>query len=238
MDKTETLNEIIKNSKYLVFLGGAGVSTESGIPDFRSKKGLYNKKAEIPAEVILSSTFFDRHPDDFFDFYFKNLVNQDILPNITHKKLTELENKGILKAIITQNIDGLHEMANSKNVYNLHGTIYKNHCMNCNKFYKLEELDTSGVPLCSECGGIIKPDVTLYEEALDEDVLKSAIMHISKADTLIVAGTSLTVYPAAGLINYFNGKNLIIINKEKLNITRNALVINEYLGSVFNKLDI
>lgn len=238
MNKTETLNEIIKNSKYLVFLGGAGVSTESGIPDFRSKTGLYNKSQEIPAEVILSRSFFDKYPSEFYDFYFKNLVHKDVKPNITHKKLVELEKRGILKAIITQNIDGLHEMAGSKCVYNLHGTIYKNRCMNCNKFYKLEEILVSGIPKCIECGGIIKPEVTLYEEPLDEDILTESIKHISKADTLIIAGTSLTVYPAAGLINYFNGKNLIIINKDKLNIQRDALVINEYLGDVFNKLEL
>lgn len=238
MDDIRTLNEIINNSSYLVFLGGAGVSTESGIPDFRSKTGLYNKKQEIPAEVILSRTFFDKYPEAFFDFYFNNLVHLDVKPNITHKKLVELERKGILKAIITQNIDGLHEMAGSRCVYNLHGTIYKNKCMNCNKTFKLEELDMKGIPHCNECGGIIKPEVTLYEEALDEKVLESAIKHISKADTLIIAGTSLTVYPAAGLINYFNGKNLIIINKDKLNVNRDALIINEYLGNVFNNINI
>lgn len=236
MNKTETLNEIINNSKYLVFLGGAGVSTESGIPDFRSKTGLYNSKQEIPAEIILSRTFFDKYPDDFYDFYFKNLVHLDVLPNITHKKLVELEKMRKLKAIITQNIDGLHEMAGSKCVYNLHGTIYKNHCMNCDRFYKIDELKKDKIPRCEDCGGIIKPDVTLYEEPLDEKVLKDSIDHIRKADTLIVAGTSLTVYPAAGLINYFNGKNLVIINKDKLNINRDALIINEYLGDVFNKI--
>lgn len=238
MDKTKTLNEIIKTSNYLVFLGGAGVSTESGIPDFRSKTGLYEQKFMLPAEIILSRTFFDKHPDLFFDFYFKHLVHTDVLPNITHEVLAKLEEKGILKAIITQNIDGLHEMAGSKCVYNLHGTIYKNHCMNCNKFYKLEDLSRQGIPLCSECGGIIKPDVVLYEEALDENVLNDAIMHIKNADTLIIAGTSLTVYPASSLVNYFKGKNLIIINKDMLNIKRDALVFNEYLGSIFNKIDI
>lgn len=237
MDNIRALNEIIKNSKYLVFFGGAGVSTESGVPDFRGKNGLYNKNEEIPAEVILSRTFFDNNKEIFYDFYFKNLVFEDVLPNITHQKLVQLEDKGILKAIITQNIDGLHEKAGSKNVYNLHGTVYKNHCMKCNKFYNLDEMDKSSVPKCS-CGGIIKPDVTLYEEELDQEVLKNAIKHISRADTLIVAGTSLTVYPAAGLINYFRGGNLIIINKDPIKVNKQALVINEYLGDVFNKIKI
>lgn len=237
MTDYRALNDIILNSKYLVFFGGAGVSTESGIPDFRSKDGLYNKnQSDVPAEVILSRSFFDEHKEEFYDFYFKYLVNENVLPNIVHKKLALLEEKGILKAIVTQNIDGLHEMAGSKCVLNLHGTIYKNHCMDCNKYYSLNEIRHEGVPKCT-CGGVIKPDVTLYEEALDQDTLNDAIKHISKADTLIIGGTSLSVYPAAGLIHYFNGKNLIIINKDHIDV-HGCLMINEYLGEVFNKIEI
>jgi len=235
MDNIRALNEIINSSKYLVFLGGAGLSTESGIPDFRGKYGLYNKNDEIPAEMILSRTFFDRNKEIFYDFYLKNLVFENVLPNITHNKLVQLENKGILKAIITQNIYGLHEKAGSKNVYNLHGSIYQNHCMLCKRFYRLDEIDKSGIPRCS-CGGIIKPDVTLYEEELNQDILEKAVENIKQADALIVAGNSLTVYPAAGLINYFKGKNLIIINKDIIPVNRPALVINEYLGYIFNKI--
>lgn len=238
MTDFRTLNHIIKNSKYLVFFGGAGVSTESGIPDFRGKNGLYNNDyGEVPAEVILSRSYFDKHKKEFYDFYFKNLVNEDVAPNITHKKLAELEQKGILKAVITQNIDGLHEMAGSKCILNLHGSIFNNHCMKCNKYYRLDDFRHSGVPLCS-CGGVIKPDVTLYEEELDQETLRNAIMHISKADTLIIGGTSLTVFPAAGLVNYFKGKNLIVINKDNVNIIQDCLIINEYLGEIFNKIEI
>ncbi len=237
MNKTETLNNIIKCSNYIVFFGGAGVSTESGIPDFRSKDGLYNQTYNYPPEEILSRTFFDQHPDAFYEFYFEKLVVTDIKPNITHIKLVELENSSKLKAIITQNIDGLHEKAGSKKVLNLHGTIYDNYCMSCHKYYNLRDITHSGIPRCS-CGGIIKPDVVLYEEALNDEVLNEAIMHISKCDTLIVCGTSLSVYPAAGLIRYFNGKNLIVINKDNLDNINANLVINDYASNIFKDIKI
>lgn len=237
MNNIETLNNIIKNSNYIVFFGGAGVSTESGIPDFRSKDGLYNQTYDYPPEEMLSRSFFDRHPDEFYKFYFDKLVVTDIKPNITHIKLVELENANKLKAIVTQNIDGLHEKAGSKNVLNLHGTIYDNYCTNCHKYYGLSELEQKGVPRC-ECGGIIKPDVVLYEEPLKDDVIDEAIMHISKCDTLIVCGTSLNVYPAAGLLRYFKGNNLVVINKDRLDNIKADLVINDYAGNVFKMIEI
>lgn len=237
MNKIETLNSIIKDSNYIVFFGGAGVSTESGILDFRSKDGLYNQEYDYSPEEILSRSFFDKHTDYFFKFYFDKLVVTDIKPNITHIKLVELERVGKLKAIITQNIDGLHEKAGSKNVLNLHGSIYDNYCMNCNKYYNLEDLNISGIPKC-QCGCIIKPDVVLYEEPLKDKVVDEAIMHISKCDTLIICGTSLNVYPAAGLLRYFNGKNLVVINKDKLDNINANVVINNYAGNVFKMLEI
>lgn len=231
----DKLNEIINESNNIVFFGGAGVSTESGIPDFRSVDGIYNQKYDYPPELILSHNFFFTKTKEFYDFYFNKLVNPDILPNDCHKKLKELEDSGKLKAIITQNIDGLHEMAGSKNIINLHGTIYKNHCVNCNKEYSLDDmLKFNGIPTC-KCKGIIKPDVVLYNEPLNNDDCMNAIKYISEADTLIVGGTSLNVYPAAGLINYFNGKNLIIINKDKLNVNC-TLQINDAIGKVFKKI--
>ena len=231
----DKLNKIINESDNIVFFGGAGVSTESGIPDFRSVDGIYNQKYDYPPELILSHNFFFSKPNDFYKFYFDKLVNTDILPNDCHKKLKELEDIGKLKAIITQNIDGLHEMAESKNVITIHGTIYKNHCINCNKEYSLDDmLKFKDIPICS-CGKLIKPDVVLYGEPLNNDDYMNAIKYISEADTLIVGGTSLNVYPAAGLINSFNGKNLIIINKEKLNVDC-TLQINEPIGEVFKKI--
>ena len=231
----DELNKIINNSENIVFFGGAGVSTESGIPDFRSVDGIYNQKYDYPPELILSHNFFFTKTKDFYNFYFDKLVNPKILPNDCHKKLKELEDIGKLKVIVTQNIDGLHEMAGSKNIINIHGTIYKNHCTKCNKEYSLEDMiKFKNIPTC-KCGGIIKPDVVLYNEPLnDKDHIK-AIKYISEADTLIVGGTSLNVYPAAGLINYFKGKNLIIINKEHLNVNC-TLQINEPIGEVFSKI--
>ncbi len=232
---TEELNRIINESNYIVFFGGAGVSTESGVPDFRSVDGIYNQKYDFPPEVILSHNFFFAKPEEFYKFYFDKLVNPDILPNDCHKKLKELEDIGKLKAIITQNIDGLHEQAGSKNVITIHGTINKNYCTKCNKEYNLNDmLSFKDLPTCS-CGGLIKPDVVLYGEPLNNDNYMNAIKYISKADTLIVGGTSLNVYPAAGLINYFRGKNLVIINKEKLNVNC-TLQINEPIGKVFSKI--
>ena len=232
---TEELNRIINESNYIVFFGGAGVSTESGVPDFRSVDGIYNQKYDFPPEVILSHNFFFAKPEEFYKFYFDKLVNPDILPNDCHKKLKELEDIGKSKAIITQNIDGLHEQAGSKNVITIHGTINKNYCTKCNKEYNLNDmLSFKDLPTCS-CGGLIKPDVVLYGEPLNNDNYMNAIKYISKADTLIVGGTSLNVYPAAGLINYFRGKNLVIINKEKLNVNC-TLQINEPIGKVFSKI--
>lgn len=233
----EELERIINESDNIVFFGGAGVSTESGIPDFRSQDGLYHMKYDYPPEVILSDSFFYSKPNEFYKFYFDKLINKDIKPNYTHIFLKELEDMGKLKGIVTQNIDGLHEMAGSKNVYKLHGTVYKNHCIKCNKEYTLDEiLEMKDIPTC-ECGGIIKPDVVLYGEMLPEYDYEEGMKAISNADTLIVGGTSLTVYPAAGMIHYFKGKNLIIINKQHLDVNC-TLQINDSIGETFKKLNI
>jgi NAD-dependent deacetylase len=233
----DKLQDIIDNSKYLVFFGGAGVSTESGIKDFRSVDGLYNEKYDYPPEEILSHSFFINNTEEFYKFYRDKLNTLNIEPNITHKYLKKLEDRNILKAIITQNIDGLHEKAGSKKVLLLHGTTYQNYCMKCGKSYGPEIVfNSKEIPHCT-CGGIIKPDVVLYEEPLDDKVVIEAINHISKADTLIVAGTSLNVYPAASYINYFHGKNLIIINKDTTSYDNNAtIVIHDKLGNIFSKL--
>ena len=236
----EELQKIINESDNIVFFGGAGVSTESGIPDFRSQDGLYNQKYDYPPELILSHSFFITNKKEFYKFYFDKLVNIDIKPNYTHIFLKELEDKGKLKGIVTQNIDGLHEMAGSKNIYNLHGTIYKNHCMECGKEYTLNDILGQEIPTCT-CGGTIKPDVVLYEEPLDNDTFEGAEKIISECDTLIIGGTSLNVYPAAYIINRFNGKNLIIINKDKLNINYpgvNIIQINDSIGETFKKINI
>lgn len=236
MEKIEILKEIINNSNNIVFFGGAGVSTESGIPDFRSKDGLYNMKYDYPPEEILSHTFFYNNTEYFYKFYKDKLNSLNIKPNITHLKLKELEDAGKLKCIITQNIDGLDKKVGSKNVLEIHGTIYENHCIKCNKFYSADYVfNSSGIPKC-ECGGIIKPDVVLYEEPLN-DTFDLAIDYIKNCDTLIVAGTSLTVYPAASLIRYFKGKNLILINKDKTEYDNIAtLVFNENMSKIFKNL--
>jgi NAD-dependent deacetylase len=233
--------KMVDESNNIVFFGGAGVSTESGIPDFRSKDGLYNQKYKYPPEEILSHSFFVNNTEEFFEFYRDkmNLVNYE--PNITHKKLVELERKGKLKAIITQNIDGLHEKAGSKNVLELHGSIYRNRCTDCGRVHSIEYVfdKSQKVPICqrNRCNGIVKPEVVLYEEMLDNDIVSKAVDYISKADLLIVAGTSLTVYPASGLINYFRGENLVLINKDTTPMDNRAdLVINESLGDVFSEL--
>lgn len=237
MNDIERLKEIIKNSDNIVFFGGAGVSTESGIPDFRSKDGLYNQKYKFPPEEILSHTFFMTNTEEFYKFYKEKMNSLKYEPNITHKKLTELEHSGKLKAIITQNIDGLHQKSGSKNVLELHGSILRNYCMDCHAFYEASDVFASKeVPKCS-CGGIIKPDVVLYEEPLNSETLEKAIDAIEHAEVLIVAGTSLTVYPASGLIRYFKGKHLVLINKEET--TYDALVnlvIHDRLGHVFENL--
>ena len=235
----EKLQEIIDKSNNIVFFGGAGVSTESGIPDFRSKDGLYHMKYKFPPEEILSHSFFMDNLDEFYRFYKDKMNSLNVLPNVSHKFLAKLEKAGKLRAVITQNIDGLHTKAGSKNVLELHGTIYKNHCMECGREYSAEYVfNSEGVPKC-ECGGIIKPDVVLYEEALDDFTVMQAINYIKQADTLIVAGTSLTVYPASGLVRYFRGKNLVIINRDTTDYDNMAeLVIHEKLGDVFGKLKI
>ena len=237
MESFEKLQKIIDESKNIVFFGGAGVSTESGIKDFRSVDGLYNEKFDYPPEVMLSRTFFDTHPEEFFNFYREKLNPEGVEPNVTHKYLVKLEKEGKLKAIITQNIDGLHEKAGSKNVLLLHGTTYVNHCMSCGKEYDYKQVfNSEGIPRCS-CGGIIKPDVVLYEEPLNENTVSKAIEAISKCDTLIVAWTSLVVYPAALYIRYFNGKHLIIINKDHTQYDDMAeLVIHDKMGNIFSKL--
>ena len=236
-DKINQFKELIKNSNNIVFFGGAGVSTESGIPDFRSKDGLYNQKYDYPPEEILSHTFFIKHTEEFYKFYNNKMNSLKYEPNITHIKLAELEKENKLKAIITQNIDGLHQKAGSKNVLELHGSVLRNYCMNCKKFYDGEYVfNIQGIPKC-KCGGIIKPDVVLYEEGLDNYVINSAIKAIEEANLLIVGGTSLTVYPAAGLIRYFKGKNLVLINKDSTPYDKIAnLIINENLGKVFKEI--
>jgi NAD-dependent deacetylase len=237
MNKIEKLQELIDNSNNIVFFGGAGVSTASGIKDFRSKDGLYNMKYEYPPEEILSHEFFMNNTEEFYKFYKDKMNSTDKKPNICHKYLTKLEEKGKLKAIITQNIDGLHQIAGSKNVLELHGSIYRNRCMNCNKFYGEKIVfESKSIPKCT-CGGIIKPEVVLYNEGLDEDTVLSTIKYISSCDLLIIAGTSLTVYPASGFISYFKGKNLVIINKMTTSFDNNAdLVINDDIEKVFKVL--
>ncbi len=229
--------ELIEESNNIVFFGGAGVSTESGIPDFRSKDGLYNKKYKYPPETILSHTFFINNTEEFYKFYREKMNSLKYEPNITHIKLAELEEQGKLKAVITQNIDGLHQKAGSKNVLELHGSVLRNYCMKCNKFYNAEFVfESTGIPLC-ECGGIIKPDVVLYEEGLNEEILEKSIRSIYNADLMIVAGTSLTVNPASGLINYFRGKKLVLINRDSTPYDYRAnLVINDNLGKIFKEI--
>lgn len=235
-----TLQEIIDESDNIVFFGGAGVSTESGIPDFRSVDGLYNQKYDYPPEEILSRTFFMHKTEEFYKFYRDKLIIHGVKPNNAHIALAKLEEKGKLKAVITQNIDGLHQMAGSKNVIELHGSTLRNYCMDCGEAYGVDYVDkASGIPRCESCGGIIKPDVVLYEEMLDDNAIRSAVSYISKADTLIIGGTSLNVYPAAGFINYFGGKHLVIINKAATPADRKAeLVINESIGEVLGSLTI
>ena len=237
MENYEKLQKIIDSSENIVFFGGAGVSTESGIKDFRSVDGLYNEKYDYPPEVMLSRTFFDEHPEEFYKFYKDKLNPEGVEPNVTHKYLVKLEEEGKLKAVITQNIDGLHEKAGSKNVLLLHGTTYVNYCMKCGKEYSGEYVFKSkGVPKCS-CGGIIKPDVVLYEEPLKDETVSKAIDAISNCDTLIIAGTSLVVYPAAMYVRYFKGKHLVIINKDFTQYDYMAdLVIHDKMGNIFSKL--
>lgn len=234
------LTEIIKNSNSIVFFGGAGVSTESGIPDFRSADGIFNEDVGrvLSAEEMVSHSFYKNHPRDFFNFYRDKLIYPDARPNNCHKALKKLEDIGKLKAIITQNIDGLHQMAGSKNVYELHGAVQRSYCVDCGEKYDLGEFLSLGeIPKCKKCGGIVRPDVVLYQEALDQNVLRDAVIAISQADTLIVGGTSLVVYPAAGLINYFRGKNLVLINMTKTSYDSQAdLCVYDKIGKVFKEV--
>ena len=234
----ETLRSWIAACDNIVFFGGAGVSTESGIPDFRSVDGLYSMKFKYPPETMLSHTFFETHTAEFFDFYRQKMLPLDYAPNAAHYKLAELERQGRVRAVVTQNIDGLHTRAGSKTVYELHGSVLRNYCMDCGAAYDLDDtLDPAhcrgSIPICPQCGGIIKPDVVLYEEALDEDCMLGAIRAIEAADTLIIGGTSLAVYPAAGLIRYFRGKHLVLINKQPTPYDGKAdLVIHDAIGKV------
>jgi NAD-dependent deacetylase len=233
------LQTIIGNSKNIVFFGGAGVSTESGIPDFRSPYGLFSGDFTVPPEVMLSHSYFLRHPEEFFGFYRSKMICLTAKPNAAHYKLSEMEAKGILSAVVTQNIDGLHQMAGSKNVLELHGSVHRNRCMKCGKSYGVEYiLENIPVPLCG-CGGIVKPEVVLYEEPLDNEVIEKSIDCISMADTLIIAGTSLTVYPAAGMVHYFNGRHLVLINRSATPMDSTAdLVIHDSVGEVLKKIKI
>ena len=234
MTPQEQLQQWIADSDNIVFFGGAGVSTESGIPDFRSVDGLYNQKYDQPPETILSHTYFEARTEDFYRFYRDKMLCLDAQPNAAHKKLAELEQAGKLKAVVTQNIDGLHQAAGSRTVYELHGSVHRNYCTKCRAFYGVDFIaDGQGVPRCPVCGGLVKPDVVLYEEGLDQDTIEGAVLAISRADVLIVGGTSLVVYPAAGLINYYRGNKLVLINRDPTPYDGQAdLVIHDSIGRV------
>ena len=239
MNNVNELQKLVDKSQNIVFFGGAGVSTESGIPDFRSVDGLYNQKYDYPPEEILSHTFFERHTDEFYRFYRDKMLCLDKKPNKAHLKLAELEKAGKLSAVVTQNIDGLHQAAGSKRVYELHGSVLRNYCRKCRKFYTAEYIkESDGVPKC-ECGGVIKPDVVLYEEGLDDSVVSGALNAIMQADLLIIAGTSLTVYPAAGFIRYFNGDKIVLINRDSTPFDSQAdLVIHDKVGEVLGQINV
>lgn len=238
-EKMEQLSRIIKESNNIVFFGGAGVSTASNIPDFRSSNGLYSKKLNrnFTPEQAVSHTFFIRYPEEFFEFYKQNLVYPEAKPNECHIALAKLEEMGKLKAIVTQNIDGLHQAAGSKKVFELHGSVHRNYCTKCHAFYDADfVIHSDGIPKCIKCGSVVKPDVVLYEEGLDEAVISGAVNAIANADTLIIGGTSLIVYPAAGLIDYFRGKHLILINKSTTSADKKAdLVINDDIAKVMKE---
>ena len=237
MTKLETLKQWVTESENIVFFGGAGVSTESGIPDFRSVDGLYNQQFEYPPETIISHSFYERDPEYFFRFYREKMLPLGFAPNITHRVLTRWEEEGRLSAVVTQNIDGLHQKAGSQTVFELHGSVLRNYCTRCRKFHSAEFVKNApGVPRCS-CGGIVKPDVVLYEEALNDETVEGAVSAISDADLLIVAGTSLTVYPAAGLIRYYGGDRLVLINRDPTPYDSRAdLVFHDSLGEIFSRL--
>ena len=238
-DKIAKLQQIIDNSRNVVFFGGAGVSTESGIPDFRSQDGLYNQKYKFPPEVILSHDFFMDNTEEFYNFYRDKMLALDAQPNAAHKWLARLEEKGKLSAVITQNIDGLHQLAGSRRVYELHGTVHTNRCMRCGTFYSAQDiLDSTSIARC-HCGGIIKPKVVLYDEDLDMDIYNRSINAIANADTMIVAGTSLTVFPAAGLVRYFDGTNLVLINRDITPLDNQAdLVVHGSVGQILSQIEI
>lgn len=237
MTQIETLKQWVQESRNIVFFGGAGVSTESGIPDFRSVDGLYSQKFEYPPETIISHSFYEKKPEYFFRFYREKMLPMGFEPNITHRVLARWEQEGKLSAVVTQNIDGLHQKAGSKKVYELHGSVLRNYCVWCHKFYPAEFVQgCAEVPKCT-CGGIVKPDVVLYEENLDSTILEKSVRAIAEADMLIVGGTSLTVYPAAGLIRYYGGNRLVLINRDATTYDNQAdLVLHESLGSVFSQL--
>ena len=237
MTNLETLKQWIRESSRIVFFGGAGVSTESGIPDFRSVDGLYHQKFDYPPETIISHSFYERQPEYFFRFYREKMLPLGFEPNGTHRVLARWEQEGRLLAVVTQNIDGLHQKAGSRHVYELHGSVLRNYCTKCGKFYPAEFIrDAQGVPRCA-CGGIVKPDVVLYEESLDEATLAGAVSALRRADLLVVGGTSLTVYPAAGLLNYYRGHRLVLINRDETPYDGQAdLVFHDSLGSIFSQL--
>ncbi|MEG1946857.1 MAG: NAD-dependent protein deacylase [Lachnospiraceae bacterium] len=239
MNHIQKFQKMIEESHYIVFFGGAGVSTESGIPDFRSADGLYNQEYDYPPETILSHTFYRSNPEEFYRFYRNKMLCLTAQPNEAHKKLAQLEAAGKIKAVITQNIDGLHQLAGSKKVLELHGSVHRNYCEKCHSCYDAEYILTStGIPKCEKCGGEIKPDVVLYEEGLNQQIIQESIRCISEADMLIVGGTSLAVYPAAGLIDYYRGKKLILINKTATVKDQVAnLVLQESIGALFSKIN-
>ena len=240
MEKVQQLQQKINAAHRIVFFGGAGVSTESGIPDFRSQDGLYHQQYDVPPETILSRTYFDRHPAEFYRFYRNKMICLTAKPNAAHKKLAELEQAGRLLAVVTQNIDGLHQMAGSRNVPELHGSVHRNICRSCGAVYDAEwVMMTNGIPHCDKCGGMVKPDVVLYEESLSEDVLTRSISAIASADLLIVGGTSLVVYPAAGLLRYFQGDSLVLINRDATQMDKMAdLCIRDAIGAVMEQIQV
>ncbi len=238
MSPAEQLKQMIEESDNIVFFGGAGVSTESGIPDFRSVDGLYHQKYDYPPETILSHTFYRQKPEEFYRFYRDKLIGFEAKPNAAHKKLAQWESEGKLRAVITQNIDGLHQAAGSKKVLELHGSTLRNYCEECGKFFDVEYIrNSAGVPVCDACGGSVKPDVVLYEEGLDQQILSESVNFIKNADVLIIGGTSLVVYPAAGLIDYYNGKKLVLVNKTATARDDVAdLVVQGAIGKIFSQL--
>lgn len=240
IEEVQKLQKFIDESQNIVFFGGAGVSTESGIPDFRSKDGLYNQKYKYPPEQIISHSFFVQNPEEFYEFYKDRMLITGAKPNAAHIKLAELEKAGKVKAVVTQNIDGLHQAAGSKTVYELHGSVLRNYCTKCHKFFDVNYVkNASGIPYCDKCGGIVKPDVVLYEESLDTDTIVGAVNAITNADTLIVAGTSLVVYPAAGFIDYFKGNHFVLINRDPTPADYKAdLVIHDKVGEVFSQIQV